>query len=154
MIEFVPTRKRHLRVIEQNLLPGDVAELEATGKSVSYALYESFYKSRECLTIMIDGRASAVFGVGVFPEYPTVGVPWLLCTDQIKGKELSLMKSAKTVIELWSRDYDLMTNIVHDANESAKGLIETLGFKFPDEFDLVINPVTGEPFRVFLKENT
>ena len=149
-VDVVAARKRHLRIVEQHLTKGDLAELDAGGLSPREALYEGLYRSIECKAILLDGRPVAIFGLAQGPEDygDTVGVPWLLSTDAITEIPLTLIREGRKVVRGWKDLRPTLMNTVFQGNPQAKRLIQALGFEFPD-VPTYYHPKTGEAFDVF-----
>lgn len=152
IIEVVEARKRHLRIIEQNLTPGDRAEIEALGIEPSEALYEGMAHSDECNVALVDGRPACVFGLGPGPAEAEedVMVPWMLSTDLVFESPYRLVKAARGVVQAWSAEHPWLINTVHAKNLKAHQFIESVGFSFCEDVPNVIHPETGEEFIPFV----
>lgn len=145
MIEIVPARASHLRIIAANMRQADRDEVAASsGRSPLSALSYSFRHSRWCWVALIDGKPEVIFGVGDLNILGRVGAPWLLGSDAIWQHRKEFMRRSA-----WWRDqllarYSVLRNVVDCRNSASIRWLGWLGFRFSQPFDL-----RGHPFMLF-----
>jgi hypothetical protein len=111
------------------LRSADLKELEAHGVAPEAALHLGFAASTPCYTIEHEGEPVAMFGVSPLPADHT-GAVWLLGSDGIKNIRTRFLRESKKWLKEISRDYVLLTNVVHKENEVHIKWLKFLGFTF------------------------
>ena len=151
-IEVEEARKRHLRIIQQNLTPGDRAEIEALDLTPEEALYGGLDKSHECKVALVDDRPACVFGLAPGPPEAEheVMVPWMLSSELVFQSPYRLVRAAREVVGEWHQKHVWLINTVHAKNVKAQQFIESVGFEFREDVPNVIHPETGEEFIPFV----
>ncbi len=74
------------------------------------------------------GKPIAMFGVS--GTKGSVGVPWMLGTDDIQKIAKSFLRECKPYVEEMHRDYPTLTNFVWSKNEVHIAWLKWLGFEF------------------------
>jgi hypothetical protein len=93
-----------------------------------------------------QGKAIAMFGV--CGEKGSLGVPWMLATDDIKKIKKEFIAQCKPYVEAMHKDYPLLTNFVWEKNPVHIIWLKWLGFDFGQPIAIGID---GEKFIQFYK---
>ena len=145
MIEIVPARASHLRIIAAKMRQADRDEVAASsGKSPLAALSYSFRKSRFCWVALIDGEPEVIFGVGDLNVLAGVGSPWLLGSDAVWKYRRDFLGRSRDWLDQLLRRYSVLRNVVDCRNTASIRWLGWLGFRFSHPFDH-----RGNPFMMF-----
>lgn len=133
MIYVVPAEAAHIRTIARRMRKADREEIRASsGRSPRAALKFSLEKSTEAWTIIMDGRAEVMFGVGDINVLAGIGAPWLLGTDEFERHYIAILRgSMKWTRQLFSR-YSTLRNFVDARNTASLRYLRWLGFTIFD----------------------
>lgn len=114
--------------IADNLRPADAKEIEAMVGSDDYkeSLIEGFYYSVQPMTLHVDGKPAAMFGV--VPAQEGEGCVWLLGTPAIEEVPLSFLRKSKPHLAQLMEDYDFLFNYAHKENHLHLKWLKWLGF--------------------------
>jgi hypothetical protein len=105
---------------------------------------EGFMLSEPPLTIVLDGDIPVGMG-GVVPLAPRVGSIWLLGTDLMVASAKDLfLRQCHGWIDLFQKDYDVLTNVVHFRNKVHLRWLGWCGFEFLEHLE-----INGHPFIRF-----
>ena len=148
---YRPSKYGDCKVLAPNLRQEDKTEVWAShGLEPLTALRFSFLASEECNTIIGDNEdIIGMFGVTKHDE--TIGVPWLLMSDEIYNRSLArqfVPESKRWVKELNNR-YKILVNFIDIDNEKAIKWLRLIGFTF-----ISIDPhygVNPKPFYEFVR---
>jgi hypothetical protein len=118
-------------LIATGLRDADEMELEAQGQDVGDALTESYAMTPDCRAVVVEGETVALFGVAPTPSQGVrLGVVWFLGNDGITKITTRFLRESRSWLETISADYDLLTNVVHQANTIHVRWLRWLGFTF------------------------
>ena len=67
---------------------------------------------------------------GVMPVEPGIGSIWMVCTNDIKGRSISILREARHWIQYWKQEYSLLANYVETRNYMAVAWLALLGAQF------------------------
>ena len=112
------------------LRAADRRELKAHGADAENALRQGFELSRPCYTIEHESKAIGMFGVTPHPEIPSMGLVWLLGSDEIADIRTRFLRESRKWLEEIGGDYDVLCNMVHEENELHIKWLRFLGFSF------------------------
>jgi len=147
MLECVPCTQEHLDNIKPRVREQDIEEyVLLTGRPANTIL--DYALNGETFAWIEDGVVLCIFGVDVHPDDPTVGVPWLIATDEGVSVGKRLVRHCKTKVEELGRGYKVMTNIVHSENLVAIRWLVWSGFTLLDP--LPVGPF-GSTFFPFVR---
>lgn len=115
--------------LDRDIRPADAAELAAAGLTAVTAL-----ESANGWAAWDGDTLLAVFGVQPMPDAEAVGVPWMLCTNQLRrlSRRHVLLLSQNFVVAA-QREFRRLQNFVHRHNAQAVGLVRWLGFTVDTE---------------------
>lgn len=112
MIAFRPAVREEAEWIASRLRAEDAREVTtATGEHPSVVVPRAFDVSRHCFTIRYtngvecDEHPLAIFGVADDPHTPSMGIVWLLATDDIRKAWLAIRQVAPRCLTELSLDY-------------------------------------------------
>lgn len=149
MAEIVVVRAlpAHIEPVASRMRDADRAEVWAgSRRTPADALAFSLERSEYALTVMIEGRPEAMFGVGTLSILGRVGAPWLLGTDAAAADRRAFLEaSLEWRAELLAR-YDRLLNVVDVRNRTSIRWLRWLGATFSDPRPLGRG---GELFQVF-----
>ena len=118
-------------ILSAGLREADLMELEAGGLDEGEALRESFANTPKCKAVIYNDRPIALFGVApVRSKGVRIGVIWFLGTDCIQQISTRFLRESREWLKNLSADYDLLTNVVHQANIIHVRWLRWLGFTF------------------------
>lgn len=127
----------HLKVLPASLMDAtrlnmrqaDVRELqEFSIEQPVHTLMGSINLSRSAYSVFDSmDRLVCIFGVASHPNNPTVGYPWMLCSDLIGEHRLTALRWARQTLDDWLEHYSLLVNFVHEDNTSAIRWLQLLG---------------------------
>lgn len=118
--------------LSPRLRAADLLELKAHGVDAETALRLGFESSNPCYTIEHLGQVIAMFGAPPHPVVPSVGMVWLLGSDEISTKEVRtrFLRESRRWIDEVGQDFDLLCNMVHEENALHIKWLASLGFTF------------------------
>jgi len=127
-------RRADVRVAKHfadNLRPADARELEAAHPNLPL---------EEILCYAIRNSEAYVAGFGEGAEWcvlfgveyiePGIGTIWMVCTEGIKGRTISILREARHWITYWKHQYGLLANYVETRNYMAVAWLALLGAQF------------------------
>jgi hypothetical protein len=116
-------------ILGSNLRDADRWEIwHVARKSPVDAFMDGYRISDRPLVIEWKGQPVAMFGVS--GNKGSVGVPWMLGTDEIKKIGKSLLKECRSYVEEMHREYPVLTNLVWSKNTVHIAWLKWLGFEF------------------------
>jgi hypothetical protein len=126
------TQDGDLVSLAPSLRAEDLKELEAHKVDAETALRMGMKLSRPCYTIEHNGKPIGMFGSSPHPMVPTVGIVWLLGSDEIASKDVRtrFLRESKEWLDEISTGYDLLCNMVHEENALHIKWLRFLGFNF------------------------
>lgn len=144
-IRVVPIRALDMREVARRMRRADREEVwKASGMTPAEALIFSLRKSSAAWTVLIDGRAEAIFGVGAINILAGVGAPWLLGTDAIERNAAGFLRGSVEWRDQLLRHYPILRNLVDVDNSVSLRWLRWLGFSIFDPISL-----RGHEFRPF-----
>lgn len=154
-MKTIPTTEAHIEAIK--LRPSDIAEgFLSSGKSPKEALKFSVEESIWSYTVVgDDGKLLGVFGLARYEEFPLVGCPWFVCSDDLflelarsKQNQVQFLRGCKEWVALMNKAFPVLTNLVDIHNVSAHRWLKWLGFEF---HRTIPNGPFNHPFIQFVK---
>lgn len=133
MWSVVPARYVHVNYLARRLRSIDAAECRACGHTPKQALVTGLRGSTFALTILLDGRPVAMFGVAPGSLIEGVGVPWLLGTDEVLKGARQFLTVGPRVVEAMHREWPVLRNYVGADNRRAIRTLKALQFDVSDE---------------------
>ena len=127
-IKIVPTTPDHVRYLEGTMREADRNEIMATGISPMKGLWRSYKNSIQTNTVLVDGKAAAIFGYSGALLGETGG-PWVLT-----GKELDrippvvFVRMYRDQVHRLLKMFPKLIAYVWADHEKAIRLIEICGF--------------------------
>lgn len=94
------------------------------------AFMDGYKVSDKPYVVEWKGKPIAMFGVS--GNKGSVGVPWMLATDDIQKIAKSFLRECKPYVEKMHDDYPVLTNFVWSKNEVHIAWLKWLGFTFGD----------------------
>jgi len=107
----------------------DRREIWASGKSGPHrALIRSMRRTRLSWCGMADGVPVCLFGVMPAACLGSVGVPWLLGSDDLPRHATAFLRGSREYVNAIRSDFDLLTNFVDSRNALSIRWLRWLGF--------------------------
>ena len=125
---------RHLQEIAHKL--SDIDKKEALGMSGGtplFALEQSLSNSVQDMRyiLFVDGEPEGAFGLTKSLVNRSTNLmaysPWLLASDKLKEFPMTLTRTAREIVTIWS-EMGLLANFVSTENKVAIKWLQTLGF--------------------------
>lgn len=132
MVFVRESRDGDLEDLVPRLRAADLLELRAHKVDAETALRQGFELSKPCYTIEHLDQAIGMFGVAPHSTVPTVGLVWLLGSDEIGSKAVRVrfLRESRRWRDEVSEGFDLLCNMVHEDNELHIKWLEFMGFTF------------------------
>lgn len=131
MIQFLVTNREHIDQLKPKLREADRIEMLALGFDPEVALeYSVLVSDGACWSVMDDENVLGILGVSTHPEDPSVGVIWMLSSDEAFSSPRRFLQHNKPIIEGLSKGYRLLTNFIHKDNLKAIKWLKWCGFTF------------------------
>lgn len=86
--------------------------------------------SKICLTVEVNGRPAAMFGIATEPVHPRVGMIWFLGTGRMRRIDRQFLRESEKWIDTLALGYDALANCVHESNTVHIRWLKWLGFSF------------------------
>lgn len=151
MGHYRPSKYGDCKVLAPKLRKEDKAEVWAShGLNPLSALRFSFLASEQCNTIIGDNKdIIGMFGVTKHDE--TVGVPWLLMSNEIYNRSVArqFVPQSKLWVKEINSQYPVLVNFIDVDNEKSIKWLRLLGFTF-----IKLHPEYGvnpKPFYEFVR---
>jgi hypothetical protein len=150
-VEVVAATDALVVQLASNLCPEDRAELAALCEASPLdSILASLRMPGRHFVGLIDGVPVCVFGVTDHPETAGVGLPWFICSSDIKRAKKIVLRAGRAVVEELGRGYLALSNVTSAAHPTALKWVESLGFTKTDTLKGV--GLNGEDLHVFAKK--
>ena len=130
-IEILEATQQHIDDLRAHIRADDRLECWAAyGMDATEAIQTSFNISTLCWAAVRAGRCLAVFGVSPADGSwfsRTLGVPWLLGSEELSRLPLALMRVSRWCVPLMLERYDELVNYVMPGNTISLGWLKRLG---------------------------
>lgn len=103
-----------------------------SGRTPARALLNSVKRSSVAETVLIDGRAEMIFGVGDVNILAGVGSPWALGTDEIERNQREFLRKSVACRDRMRARYPVLCNVVDARNRVSVRWLKWLGFVFSE----------------------
>ena len=148
--EITDVTTRDIRYVVANARTEDVIEVTASSGGLTVESMEHAIEiSSAAYTVYIKNSEFPVGIMGVAQTGENSGSPWFIGTNGLNGKDLIIIKSSKRIIELLSRTYKRLFNLVHCDSVKSIRWITYCGFTLHDPIKA---GVTGDLFFPFSME--
>lgn len=145
-----PTEELMFELVS-NLRKSDYDELNALHDDPDYlAIIRDCVERSEETYMGVDSEGVVLcYGVGSHPQYPQIGIPWMLGTARVNNHPRQVLIDGRERVRDWRVRYSFMYNFVYEKNLKTKSWLRRIGFRLeePEPFG-----VKGEPFRKFTAE--
>jgi hypothetical protein len=132
MIHITPASLEDAFAIAPRLRQADKDELFAvTGQTnPDIVLQDAFEMSDRVWIIKSDGEPVAIFGVVTHEQDNTVGIPWMVGTDEIAENGIAILRSSRPWISKLLTNFSHLINYVDARNELHIKWLKWCGFTF------------------------
>lgn len=115
-------------ILAAGLRDQDKKELAAMGVDEEETLQHGLKHSDECLTVVVDSKPVAMFGVVRHTDIS--GIIWFLGTDGLFHISRRFLRESKQWLNHITKNYRLVGNVVHVDNTVSIRWLQWLGFTF------------------------
>lgn len=136
-----------LPFVSENIRDEDRDECLAVSESVEAILRYSVKESEHAWTARYFGEIVCVFGVATQVDEPSVGCPWMICTNAISRCPKQILRSAPVYLQFMEHRYSVLKNVVLASNTSAIRFIEHLGFTLGEPIEMGRRNQEFVPFK-------
>lgn len=148
--EITEVTLRDMHYVVNNARDEDIVEVTASSGGLSVdSMNHALEISSSAYTVYINNSEFPVGIMGVAPTGENSGSPWFIGTNGLDGKDLIIIKSSKRIIEVLSRGYKRLFNLVHCDSAKSIRWIAYCGFTLHDPIKA---GVTGDLFFPFSME--
>ena len=148
--EITEVTLRDMHYVVNNARDEDIVEVTASSGGLSVdSMNHALEISSSAYTVYINNSEFPVGIMGVAPTGENSGSPWFIGTNGLDGKDLIIIKSSKRIIEVLSRGYKRLFNLVHCDSAKSIRWITYCGFTLHDPIKA---GVTGDLFFPFSME--
>lgn len=128
-----------------NLRPLDLREMQLAqlGEEPAECLVRCMKVSDEAHAVIVDGVCVGIFGV---VKIPFGGSPWFLCSENMRGESLKVVRQGRKWVEEMTSKYGILSNICLLEHQQSLDFIEVLGFALVD-----VIQHKGADWQVFIK---
>ena len=142
-----PATLEHAEELAIRMRTPDREEIWAAAHEYPHpAVVNSLAVSRDASTGFADDRLVCMFGVGSPMICSTVGVPWLLATDELERCARPFLRKSRKAVREMMNGYQVLRNHVDARNTAAIRWLGWVGF---DIFPAEPFGVEGLPFHPF-----
>jgi hypothetical protein len=146
MIEVVGARPVHVGPIANRMRDVDKLECGIAGYSPKEALRYGMLNSTIAWTVLVDGRAEAMFGVCPVSTIESRGRPWLLMTDDALKHRRAILRLGWRYTQAIHRHFAILENYVYARNDVAIRWLARLGYAVGP-----VDTANGQPIRRFIR---
>ena len=151
--EITEVTLRDMHYVVNNARDEDIVEVTASSGGLSVdSMNHALEISSSAYTVYINNSEFPVGIMGVAPTGENSGSPWFIGTNGLDGKDLIIIKSSKRIIEVLSRGYKRLFNLVHCDSAKSIRWITYCGFTFHDPIKAGINGELFFPFSMETEE--
>ena len=148
--EITEVTLRDMHYVVNNARDEDIVEVTASSGGLSVdSMNHALEISSSAYTVYINQSEFPVGIMGVAQTGENSGSPWFIGTKELEGKDLIIIKSSKRIIEVLSRGYKRLFNLVHCDSGKSIRWITYCGFTLHDPIKA---GVTGDLFFPFSME--
>lgn len=129
--KIVPATQDHVDAMKGKLRAVDEQEVRATsGMSADDSMSLGLKRSTLCWVLLADEKPVAIFGVVPQTVLGTIGVPWLLATNDLPKFTKEVVKSSRPYIEKMLNRFPYLQNWSDERNVTARRWLKWCGFIF------------------------
>lgn len=112
----------------------DQIEADAMGRGgdIEAAIHEGLGEA-ECYVLCDDQGPFVIGGITNHEDNPSVGIPWFICTDDLRKHRFSFSRAIRKLMTEADRKYAKMEQRMWVKNYDARAFAESVGFEFKDD---------------------
>ena len=149
-IKIVPAIEAHAIDLAPRLRRNDKWEVMcSSGLNSLDALTQSIQFSDMCWTALLDGRPEIMWGVCKFPTNPSMGIVWLLSSEEMYRIPRRFMKETGIYLSKMLEVFDTLFNYVHIGNIKSIKWLEANGFQAVEIIEEY--GVGKQPFTLYVR---
>ncbi len=149
-IKIVPATEEHAIDLAPRLRRDDKWEVMCSSGLASLpALTQSVQFSDYCWTALLDGRPEIMWGVCKFPPDPSMGIVWLLSSEELYRIPGRFMKETAIYLSKMLKVFDTLFNYVHTGNIKSIKWLEANSFQAVETVEKY--GVGKQPFTLYAR---
>jgi len=112
----------------------DQIEADALGRGddIEAAISEGLGEA-DCFVMCDEQGPFVIGGITNHKDNPSVGIPWFICTDDLRRHRFSFSRIVRKLMTEADRKYEKMEQRMWVENYDARAFAESLGFEFHDD---------------------
>lgn len=134
-VEYKQVEQCHVDELAVAIRKADLEEVAAmTRDDIHKVITQSVTHSSLSASVFVNGKLAAILGVvpASTAVINTVGIPWMLGTDEIQKNGKALLKTCLPVVRQMTASFQLLENNVHAKNKVAIRFLRRIGFKIEE----------------------
>ena len=125
-----PSTSDDIIFLFNKLRKADIEEISLLGYTPLRALMESYIKSEESFTAIVNKQIAGMFGIARLKENKNIASIWFLGSDLINEIPNHWIKTGKKYINYFLKRYKYLTNSVSKQNFQHIKWLKLMGAKF------------------------
>ena len=144
-----PATLEHAEELADKMREPDRNEIwAATHEEPLRATVLSVLASRDPMTGFAGDRLVCMFGVGSPMICSTMGVPWLLATDELESCARPFLRRSRGAVREMMNGYQLLRNYVDARNVAAIRWLDWIGFEVLPSIPFGVENLPFHPFEM------
>lgn len=127
-----PSTSDDIIFLFNKLRKADIEEISLLGYTPLRALMESYIKSEESFTAIIDKQIAGMFGIARLKENKNIASIWFLGSDEINKIPFKWIKIGKSYIKYFLTKYKYLINTVSKQNFQHIKWLKLMGANFTE----------------------
>ncbi len=128
-ISIIPATVHHALDLAPRIRRDDKWEVMcSSGLNSVDALTQSIQFSEMCWTALLDGRPEICWGVCKFPPNPSMGIVWLLSSEEMYKIPGRFVRESHTYVDKMLKVFPTLFNYVYVGNMPSRKWLENMGF--------------------------
>lgn len=147
--QVLPVSIDEAEAIAAIVRPADRQEIAALGIELVEGLRTCFGESLKASKIVVAGEIVAVFGDAIHDAQAGIGVPWLISTIHVQGRNgRHFLKVCKPEVQEMLKRHRTLVNYVDARNSHAIRWLKWLGFSFGEPIPYGEKGMPFHPFNL------
>jgi hypothetical protein len=146
----VPATMEMAEDLATRLRFADRREIESSsGMDPAQALIWSVRESKRSDAWIVNGRAAAIAGVATHRQDPSIGIAWMLGSDDADLFPKRLLLGNREYVKELLKEYRMLSNYVDNRNTKSHRWLKWLGFSIGEPEPFGVSRLPFRPFYMF-----